>query len=87
MVTLLKKINLDHEEIEWLNDYLLDIGVSKVENFINLLIDKGCHYDFIKEILFNHREVIKIDLERISYIIEAILSNGDIIEETLLELV
>ena len=87
MEKLLKELLFDDHEIEWLLIDLDSIGYSKVERIISILIKSGCSSDYIKEILFNHKRIFDLDLERINYTIEAILSNGDIIEETLLELV
>ena len=87
MQDLLKTISCDPDEIEWL---LKDIRVEdekNAENIIKLLLKYNCDKEFIKNIIFNHKRLFEMDLERITYIIEAILSNGDIIEEMLLELV
>lgn len=87
MEELLKVLDCDLDEIEWIMNDLKDENITKIENIIKILLKNQCNKDFIKEVIFNHKRLFKLDLERINYIIEAILSNGDIIEETLLELV
>ena len=87
MEDLLRVLGCDPDEIEWILKDFKDKNIATVESALNLLIRYQCDKDFVKYIIFNHKSIFDMDLERIEYIIEAILSNGDIIEETLLELV
>ena len=87
MEEISKLLHLDNEEINWLYKDLEEIGFYNILKIINLLIKNGVDVVFIKEILFNQQRVLKMDYERIEYIIDSIIANDDIIEETLLELV
>lgn len=87
MKDLLKELSFDMEEIEIFNKEFQNIPSFQIELIIRLLKKYGCHKEFIKHILINRKDLFLVDATRLEYIMEAIVANGDIIEETLLEIV
>ena len=60
--------------------------IINLETKINIFKKYGCSNEFIREILINKISIFKIDEERLKYIFDAIVSNHDIIEETILDI-
>ena len=54
---------------------------------IAILKEYKCNIDFIKWIIINKKEIFEMDIDRLEYILDAISSNNDIIEETLLDII
>jgi len=87
MKELLMDINLSIEEIEMLKDNLENIGCYKLEKVINVFKQNHCSNNFIRELIINRQEVFDMDIDRIILLIEAILANGDLIDEVFFELI
>lgn len=87
MENLLLSIGMDMEDI--IDNYTLfaSVGVHKIISIIDLLKMYNCNNDFIKECLLTKTNIFAYELERLSYVLESIISNGDMIEEVLLEII
>ena len=79
-------LGFDNEELEDLLIKYEYIGVYKLEKIILLLSRYGCNKIFLKELIINRTKVFEYDVDQLEYILDAIVSNGDCIEETLLEI-
>ena len=86
MEELLKELKFDREEINYLLNDLKEYSYYNVVSIVELLKKYNCHIDFIKEICMNRADIFLIDKDRLEYILDAIVASGDIIEETLFEL-
>lgn len=86
MEELLLGIGFDKEDIDDLIDSINDNKILGFNDKINVFKYYGCSNSFIKEIIMNRIDIFKIEQERLKYIFDAIISNNDIIEETILEI-
>ena len=86
MEELLLSIGMDMEEIIDKRTFYSSIGIYKISAIINLLKRYNCSNEFIKECLLNSK-IVTYQMDKLSYILDSIVSNGDMIEEILLEIV
>ena len=86
-----------------MGDLLIDIGFSLEEivtfyennktsefyliSLVNLFKKYNCNNLFIKEILINYLDKINCDIDELEYKLEAIVSNGDNIDEVLIDII
>ena len=87
MKEILSKLDFDREEIERIIPSFDNISLYQLESFIDLLMLYRVNKDYIKEILLKRKDLLNMDIDQLKYILDAILANHDIIEETLLEIV
>ena len=83
---LLLSIGVDMEDIIDKKSYLDEIGIHKIEAIIQILKKYHCHNVFIKECLLYRNKIVMYDIEQLAYILESIVSNGDMVEDVLLEI-
>lgn len=86
MQNILFQIGFDKEDIESIEVSINSNEIINLETKINIFKKYGCSNEFIREILINKISIFKIDEERLKYIFDAIVSNHDIIEETILDI-
>jgi hypothetical protein len=87
MKELLVDIGFTLEEIEGIKPKLEIIGQYKVESIVFVLKRYGCSNLFIKEIINKRIDILDLDKDILSYTLEAITSNGDLIEDVLLDII
>lgn len=87
MKETLKLLNFDAEEIEKITMSLSNVTLLQFNQIINLFYKYKCDKNFIKEVIISRKDIFEYDVIRLEYIFDAIISNNDIIEETLLEII
>ena len=87
MKEILINIGFDLEDIDFLLEKLQTFGKYKVEKIVNLLTRYGCSKIFIKEIIINKNYIFSYDVDQLEYKLEAIVSNGELVEEVILDII
>ena len=87
MEDVLLSLGFDKEDINGLLYELDKYNSYILKRNIDSLLRYNCDNGFIKYIVSNRSDVLSMDCDRLTYILDAIISNNDIIEETLLDLV
>lgn len=87
MLTIFNELSFDKEDIETLREIYKDFSDVLIQRIINVLAKYGCSIDYIKHLLLNNKNLFLMDVDRLQYLLEAIVSNGDTIEEVLLEII
>ena len=87
MKELLLGLGFDLEDIDGLLPVLNDIGVYRIERVVSLLNRYYCDACFIRDVVVNNRELFLMDFDRLEYILEAISSNGELVEDVLLTII
>lgn len=87
MKKTLKSLNFDAEEIDEITFSLSNVTLLQFNQILNLFYKYKCDRNFIKEVILSRKDIFEYDVMRLEYIFDAIISNNDIIEETLLEII
>ena len=87
MEDILLSLGFDKEDINSLLFELDKYNTHVLRKNIDSLLRYNCNSGFIRYIVSNRNDVLSMDCDRFIYILDAIISNNDIIEETLLDLV
>ena len=86
MKEMLASIGFYKEEMEELDGKFDAINKNKIIKIIVLLKRYHCSNEFMREVVVNYYRFESLDFDRLEFIIESIIANGDDIEDTLLEL-
>lgn len=86
MEQLFLEMGFDKEDIEALVSMYCHVGKYKMETIIYILKDYGCSKAYIKDLIIHKVSVFEYDKDQLVYLLEAILSNGDLIEDTLTDI-
>lgn len=87
MEELLISIGFFKEDIDSILNVCDDINEYKISRVILLLKKYKCDNNFIREIILNKKNIFEMDLDKLEFSLEAIVSNGDTVEEILGELI
>ena len=87
MKQVLLDLQFSMEEIEGIEEIVNVIGNYKLERVIHLFKMNNCSNAFIRELIINKRDVFEMDFDKLSFMVESILANGELIEEVILELI
>ena len=85
MVDVLISIGFDVNEIEAMDKE--KINIYNLEKFILLMKKYNCKNAYIKDLILNYSNILEVELDVLEYKLEAIVSNGDIIDEVLIDLI
>ena len=86
MVGLLLELGFDKEEIDSILSTIDITYENNIKNIVYMLKRYGCNISFIREIFKNRIDVFYKDKDVLQYKLEAILANGDIIEDIFLDI-
>lgn len=87
MKDVLLSLGFSIEEIETFKEKNDEINELYLVSFVNLLRRYNCKNLFIKEILINKLQKLKLGIDELEYKLEAIVSNGDNIDEVLIDII
>jgi hypothetical protein len=85
MVDVLISIGFDVNEIEAIDKER--INTYNLEKFILLMKKYNCKNAYIRDLILNYSNILEVELDVLEYKLEAIVSNGDIIDEVLMDLI
>ena len=87
MKEMLLAFDFDIVEATLIENEFLNMGVYNISAYVILFNKYRLNKFFIKEIILKRKDLFLMDKDRLEYVFDAIISNGDIIEETLLDII
>ena len=87
MKNILVDLGFDAEDVDLFIGRLESYGKHKVEKIISLLYKYGCTKFFVKQLMSENVSVFSLDADMLEFKLEAIISNGDLIEDVLLDVI
>lgn len=87
MKDILFDLGFDLDDLDEIISKLEEFGKYKVESFIGVLKNYGCTNFYIRDVIKKRLDIFILDKDRLVYTLEAIISNGDLIEEVLLDII